>query len=100
MIRHILFIKFKPATSTTDIEKIKALFLDIKNKIAGVLNVEWGENDSPEMKNAGYTHCVLMTFADETARQEYLPHSSHHALKHYFKPLLQDIIVLDFTVKQ
>ncbi|POZ16183.1 stress protein [Lelliottia aquatilis] len=98
MIRHVLFIQFKPDVLSLDVDIVRILFLGVRNKIEGVLDVEWGENDSPEMKNAGYTHCVFMTFADETARQKYLPHSVHEELKEIFKPLLQNIIVLDYTV--
>ncbi|WP_371972962.1 Dabb family protein [Lelliottia nimipressuralis] len=98
MIRHVLFIQFKPDVSSLDIDIIRILFLDVRNKIEGVLDVEWGENDSPEMKNAGYTHCVFMTFSDDTARQRYLPHSVHEELKEIFKPLLQNVIVLDYSV--
>ncbi|EOC9631756.1 Dabb family protein [Enterobacter ludwigii] len=100
MIRHILFIKFKLEAGIREVEHVRVLFLRIKNKVEGILNVEWGENDSPEMKNSGYTHCVLMTFADESVRQRYLLHPSHIELKDYFKPLRENIIVLDYTVKR
>ena len=96
MIRHILFIKFKANVTAGKIQRIKELFLAIPRKIAGVTEVEWGGNDSPEGKNAGYTHAVLMTFADEAGRQNYLPHPEHEALKKEFGPLLEDIIVLDY----
>ncbi len=96
MIRHILFIKFKTDANIGKIQQVKELFLAIPRKIAGVSEVEWGVNDSSEGKNAGYTHVVLMTFADEAGRQNYLPHPEHEALKKEFGPLLEDIIVLDY----
>lgn len=96
MIRHILLIKFKENSDTTDIEKLKALFKAMPEKVEGVVSVEWGENDSPEGKNQGYTHSVLMTFTDENGRQNYLPHPEHQALKEVFRPLLEDIIVFDY----
>ncbi|GAM54035.1 stress responsive alpha-beta barrel domain protein dabb [Vibrio ishigakensis] len=96
MIRHILLIKFKDQTSEPDISELKALFEAIPSKIEGVVAVEWGVNDSPEGKNKGFTHSVLMTFADEAARQRYLPHPEHDALKVVFRPILEDLIVLDY----
>ncbi|WP_323078440.1 Dabb family protein, partial [Aeromonas hydrophila] len=45
------------------------------------------------------THSVLMTFADEAARQRYLPHPDHDALKAIFRPVLERIIVLDYTLQ-
>jgi len=68
------------------------------NKVEGVISVEWGINDSPENKNKGYTHTVLMTFLDEKGRQNYLPHPEHEALKDIFIPLLEDIVVFDYQV--
>ena len=41
----------------------------------------------------------LMTFTDEAARQRYLPHSEHDALKAIFRPVLERIIVLDYTLQ-
>ncbi|MGL4479860.1 MAG: Dabb family protein, partial [Aeromonas veronii] len=46
-----------------------------------------------------FTHSVLMTFADEAARQRYLPHPDHDALKAIFRPVLERIIVLDYTLQ-
>ena len=73
MIRHILLIAFKAGTQADDIAAVRAAFLGIPARVNGVVAVEWGENDSPEGRAEGFTHSVLMTFADEAARQRYLP---------------------------
>ena len=99
MIRHILLITFKAGTQADDIAAVRAAFLGIPARVNGVVAVEWGENDSPEGRDDGFTHCVLMTFADEAARQRYLPHPDHDALKAIFRPLLERIIVLDYTLQ-
>lgn len=96
MIRHILLIKFKPQTSETQIEELMALFVSMTEKVEGVIAVEWGENNSPEGKNQGYTHSVFMTFSGEAGRDNYLPHPEHEALKQVFRPILEDIIVFDY----
>lgn len=98
MIRHILFITFSDSALPEQILAVRSTFLQIPDLVEGVTSVEWGTNDSPEEKNAGFTHCVLMTFADEAARQRYLPHPAHDDLKTIFRPILQDIIVLDYTL--
>ena len=64
-----------------------------------MIAVEWGENDSPEGRAEGFTHSVLMTFVDEAARLRYLPHPDHDALKAIFRPVLERIIVLDYTLQ-
>ena len=96
MIRHVLLIRFKPGTPPQSIERIRAAFKSMQSRVDGVVDVEWGENDSPENKSKGFTHCILMTFADENARNNYLPHPQHSALKEIFDPILEDIIVLDY----
>lgn len=99
MIRHILFIALTDDASPEQINAVRQAFLHIPKRVEGGSRVEWGVNDSPEGKSAGFTHCVLMTFADEAARQRYLPHPAHDALKSIFRPVLQDIVVLDFTLE-
>ena len=96
MIRHILLIKFKASAEALKIDQLRVLFEAMPTKIEGVDSVEWGVNDSPERLNKGYTHSVLMTFADEQSRQRYLPHPEHEALKKSFSPLLEDIVVFDY----
>ena len=98
MIRHILLIKFKETAEPAKVAELRALFEAMPNKVEGVVSVEWGVNDSPEGKNKDYTHSVVMTFADEAGRQNYLPHPEHNALKQVFRPLLEDIIVFDYQV--
>ncbi len=98
MIRHILLVKFKPEANPSKIENVRELFEAMPTKVEGVEAVEWGLNDSPEGLDQGFTHAVMMTFADEQARQNYLPHPEHEALKAVFVPLVGDIIVFDYTV--
>ena len=96
MIRHILLIQFKPDATDEGISAVKQAFLNIPDRIQGVASVEWGVNDSPEGKNAGFTHCVYMSFTDEAAREHYLVHPDHLAVKTIFRPVLKELIVFDY----
>ena len=98
MIRHILLIKFKATAKTNEINKLKASFESMPAKVEGVDSVEWGLNDSPEGKNKGYTHAVMMNFVDNAARDNYLPHPEHDKLKKIFRPILEDLVVFDYTL--
>lgn len=98
MIRHILLITFVETVTTGQINAVRSSFLQLPHQIDGVLHVEWGVNTSPEGKNAGFTHCVMMAFRDEEARQRYLPHPMHDALKKGFRSLVHELIVFDYTV--
>jgi hypothetical protein len=98
MVRHILLVRFKPGASPESIEVLQSAFKSMPSKIEGLVDVEWGENNSPENKNRGFTHCILMTFTDESGRDNYLPHPQHSALKEIFAPVLDEIIVFDYSL--
>jgi len=98
MIRHILLIKFSESVDLSQIDEIRSLFEIILTKIEGITSVEWGVNNSPENKNKGFTHSVLMTFRDESARDHYLPHPKHEELKKVFGAVLEDIVVFDYEL--
>ncbi|WP_028866163.1 Dabb family protein [Psychromonas aquimarina] len=98
MIRHVLLVRFKEDAQPQAIAELQAAFAAIPSKVQGVEAVEWGENDSPENKNRGFTHCILMTFADQKGRDNYLPHPEHEALKVIFRRVLDEIIVLDYSL--
>lgn len=98
MIRHILLVRFKSTASSESTESVKEGFHSIATKMDGIDSVEWGENNSPEEKNQGFTHCILITFVDEAARDYYLPHPEHLALIDIFRPTIDDIIVFDYSI--
>ena len=97
MIRHLLLMRFNAAISHQQLAIIQHGFESLEHSIEGVSGVEWGENNSPEGKNQGYTHSVIMNFRDETARQAYLDHPEHTKVKALFRPYLEDIIVFDYS---
>ena len=80
MVRHILLIKVKDGSQGHEIEVVKDAFQNLPSKIPGVKSVEWGVNNSPEGKNAGFTHSVLMTFENDQDRDIYLEHPEHFPL--------------------
>ncbi len=98
MIRHILLIKFTTTANIDEINELKAGFESMPLKVEGVSSVEWGLNDSPEGKNKNYTHAVLMSFVDDDGRNSYLRHPEHDELKKLFRPILDDLVVFDYTV--
>ncbi|MCG6201205.1 Dabb family protein [Psychromonas antarctica] len=97
MIRHILLLRFKTDTTAYALAELQAAFAAMTTKVDGLSAVEWGENNSPEGKNKGYTHCIMMAFRDQLSRDEYIPHRAHDALKLILRPLVDDIIVLDYS---
>lgn len=99
MLRPILLIRFIDDAISMSIRRGRAVFLHIPEQGEGVQAVESGD-DSPEGKNAGFTHAVLMTCRDEAARLRDLPHPAYKALGAILTPLLPAIIVLDHRLQQ
>jgi quinol monooxygenase YgiN len=96
VLRHVVSFKFKEDASTCEIEKVEKAFVALKDKIPGILSLEWGKNNSPEGLNKDFTHCFIVTFKDEKAREIYLPHPDHKAFVSILKPILADVYVIDF----
>ena len=97
LIRHVVCFKFKQDAKTNQIQKVEREFAALKNKIPGILSLEWGLNNSPENLNKEFSHCFIVSFTDEKARQTYLPHPDHKAFVKILKPILDDVFVIDFT---
>ena len=97
-IRHIVCLKFKEEASSEQIGEIEKKFPTLQQSIPGIVSIEWGRNNSPEGLNKNFTHCFLVTFTDEAARSNYLPHPNHQAFVDILKPLLDDVFVIDFDL--
>ncbi|WP_236621940.1 Dabb family protein [Novipirellula maiorica] len=98
-LKHAVFFKFKDDASEEDVAKVEQAFAELPNKIDSITDFEWGTNNSPEKHDDGFTHCFMVTFADEAGRETYLPHPDHEAFVELLKPVLDKARVLDFTTK-
>ena len=97
-IRHIVCLKFIEEASSEEIDEIEKNFPALQESIPGIVSIEWGTNNSPEGLNKAFTHCFIVTFTDEEARSNYLPHPNHQAFVDILKPLLDDVFVIDFNL--
>lgn len=81
MIRHCVFIRFKPETSR---ERIAELFGEIdalKKRLDGVLAVHVGTNVSPEEgMDKGYSDGFIVDFKNAQSRDSYLADTEHQAV--------------------
>lgn len=81
MIVHLVLLKLRrdvsPADATAVFEAIGAL----RKVIPGITDYAWGPYASPEGLNRGFTHGFSMTFESTAARDVYLPHPKHDAVK-------------------
>ena len=97
-IRHIVCLKFKEGASPEQIREIEQKFPALQQLIPGIISIEWGTNNSPEGLNKDFSHCFTVTFENEDARSNYLPHPLHQAFVDILKPLIDDVFVIDYNL--
>lgn len=100
-VRHIVVFKYKAGATTQQIQQVTKAFGDLKKAIPGIVSFEHGVNDSPENKNAGFTHVYMVTFENTKARDTYLPHPEHKKFGELLGKLdiLEDLFVVDYSAK-
>ena len=96
VLRHVVLFSFKKDSPEAKIREIEAAFMELPNKIPGILHMEWGLNNSPEGLNKGLTHCFTLTFDSAEARDAYLPHPEHKAFGDLAGPHIADVLVVDY----
>lgn len=95
-LRHIVLFKFKESSTAADVARIVAAFRELPSKIDAIQAFEWGTDISPEGKSQGFTHCFVVTFATEAARDAYLPHPAHQDFVSLVGPHVDKVCVVDF----
>ncbi|MCR6672970.1 Dabb family protein [Devosia ginsengisoli] len=79
MIRHCVFVKFRSDVGADERAAIYAGLGALVGQIEGLLSADFGPNISPEGRSQGFNDGFIMDFADEAARDRYLPHPAHKA---------------------
>jgi hypothetical protein len=97
VLRHAVFFKFKAESSKEEIQKVADAFRALPSKIPEIIDFHWGVNNSPEGKNDDFTHCFLLTFADDAGRKAYLPHKEHKAFGDVLRPHMAGVFVIDYV---
>lgn len=96
VLRHVVALQFKDDISDEQTAEAVQFFMDLKDKIPQILKFEGGTDISVENLTKDFTHCFILTFEDEAARDAYLPHPAHMEVVKKNKPMLKDLLVMDF----
>jgi hypothetical protein len=99
-VYHIVHFKFKADAKPELVKKVETEFAALTEKIKEVESLEWGTDISPEKLSDGFTHCWILKFKDEKARDAYLVHPAHKAFVDVLKPVLEKPLVVDFIPKK
>ena len=97
VFRHVVCFQFKEGTTEHKYMEIIGEFMELKNKIDTIVDIEWGTSENIEPLNDGFTHCFLVTFKDKAGLETYLPHPDHKAFVKILKPHLEKVFVFDYT---
>lgn len=101
MVRHIVLLKIKPDVSTDAINELFGDLVALKDKVPGIVNVDWGPNTSPEGKGQGFSYGFIMDFDTPASRDAYLPHPDHDLVKTKIINAItgvDDVLVFDYEV--
>jgi hypothetical protein len=98
-VYHVVHFKFKKEATPEQIKKVETEFAALKGKISEIQTLVAGTDISPEKLSDGFTHCWIVTFKDEKARDAYLVHKDHKAFVEVLKPILEKPLVVDFIPK-
>ena len=93
---HLVLIKFKKDILPDDFQKITDGAYSLQ-QIHGVLDLNFGENVSPEGLGQGFSHSLTMKFSTAKDRDSiYLPHPVHQEFVKLFVPFTTDVLVYDY----
>lgn len=79
MIRHCVWVKFRPGVGMEERASIYADLKALEGKIDGLERSTFGANVSPEGLGQGFADGFTMDFVDARARDAYLVHPDHQA---------------------
>lgn len=100
VLKHVVLLAFSEGTTPEQVQTIGEEFLALENQIDGIKDITGGADVSVENLQQGFTHCFIVTFSDEAARDAYVPHQAHQAFVAFMKPNLDKVLVVDFLAAQ
>jgi hypothetical protein len=77
MIRHCVFLQFRPEIPQAERIAIYEAIAALKNRIPGFLDVEISGNVSPEGLDKGFSEGFIVNFDNAAARDAYLADPEH-----------------------
>ena len=85
-IVHVVLVEWSSSTPAAQRDSARAIARSFPERIPGVVSVAEGPSVSTERLEGPHDYGMVITFADEEARDRYLPHPVHQE----FVALLHD----------
>ena len=91
MITHIVLLKVAPDTENNELNQLMDSLGGLRySTIPQIQEFSYGENNSPESLNRGYTHGFILRFLSKEDRDYYLDHPDHVKVAEQLLKLLVD----------
>jgi hypothetical protein len=95
MIEHIVLFRWIESATPEAIERVLDGLRGLKTTIPGIVDLTCGPDFSGRAQ--GYTHGMVVRFADRAALAAYGPHPAHqHVLKTHIEPIRAGVLACDF----
>lgn len=96
MIDHVVFFAVRPGENASGmLQALSAL----RDAIPGVVSLSVGETFTA--RGGKFTHGLIVRLENREALQGYLDHPAHvAAVEDHVKPILDELLVLDWDVKE
>ncbi|QNF34005.1 Dabb family protein [Adhaeribacter swui] len=95
-LRHVVAFKFKPGTTSEQMQKATSDFLNLKSQVPQILEIEGGPDVALAQKQGKYTHCFVVTVKNQPDLDAYGSHPKHKAFSQSVDPLLAEVMVVDY----
>ncbi len=95
MLKHVVFLKFKPDTADTDIADIEKGLASLPARIPEIKRYEFGRDILRSERS--YDFALISEFEDTEAMNRYQTHPYHFAVLNKIRAICESIIAVDFT---
>jgi hypothetical protein len=92
---HIVLVRWKQEVSRAALDELTGLAGAFPDTIPGVLAVQCGPSTSPEGLEGGFEWALVVSFANSSARDDYLPHPAHRPVGQLIARLAEQVVVFD-----
>jgi hypothetical protein len=96
MLKHIVFMKFKAAVTTTDIEELKQGLGSLPAVIPEIKGFEFGRDILHTERS--WDFALVSTFENLDAMKRYQVHPDHQVVLHKVRAIADSLVVVDFNV--
>lgn len=94
MITHVVLFKFNEEHKAENLQKARALLLDMLGKVETLRSIEVGLNELPSERAMDL--CLTTRFDDWAGLHAYADHPVHVAVKAFLRTVMQASYVVDY----